>query len=231
MARADVLASRLDRGTELLRTGQAAEAVREFEGIVAEMPEHARAREALARARAQAEGERRRRRADKLVRDARNAFDEGGYALCVEILEQAGEIPPPPEMMPEIASLRRAAEARLAAQRQEREAAERARGQAIAIRTAAAAAEAAEDARALWEAAEAKLSEGEAALRGSTAGLAAAIFDEAAALYRQAEEAGATRKRERRRAEEARDRALAAQRTAEASNAERHPRDSAHGLL
>ncbi len=222
IARADVLASSFERGAGLLRAGQFAEAAGEFEAIVAEMPGHARAREALARARAQAEGERRRRRTDKLVQDARNALDEGGYALCIEILEQAGEVPPPHEVMPEIASLRRAVEARLAAQRQEREAAERARRQAIAARTAAAAAEGAEDARALWATGEAKLSEGEAALHGSTMGLAASIFDEAAALYRQAEEAGAARKRERRRAEEARDRAAAAQRTAEASDAERH---------
>jgi len=222
VARADELASAFERGADLLRMSRFAEAAAEFEAIVADMPEHARAREELAKARAQAEGERRQRLAARLVQDARGALDEGDYTLCLEILSQADEVPPPLEVVPEIASLRVAAEAGLATQRQEREAAEQAGERATARRAQAASAEAAEHARELWEVAEGKFSEGQAALRSSAMGRAVALFDEAAALYRQAHEAGVARRREREQAEQARDRAAEAQREAEASGAERH---------
>jgi hypothetical protein len=222
IARAEVLASAFERGSDLLRAGQFADAVSEFEAIVADLPEHVRALEALSRARAQAEGERRRQLAAKLVQDARKAFDEGGYTLCLEILKQADEIPQPIELTTGISSLREAAEVRLAAQRQEREAAEQASGQASANRARAVAADAAEYARDLWDAAETKLAEGQRALRGGSGARAAVVFEEAAALYRRAEEAGAAQKRERRRAEAARDRTGEPHRAAEEADAERH---------
>ena len=60
ITRADSLAPALRRASELLRAGQLAEAVGEFEAILAEMPEHARALDGLEQARAQVEVQRRR---------------------------------------------------------------------------------------------------------------------------------------------------------------------------
>ena len=115
ITRADSLAPALRRATELLQAGQSAEAVGEFETILAEMPEHARALDGLEQARAQVEVQRRRQLAAKLAQDARAALDEGNLTLCLEILEQAAQIPPPAEAVEEIASLREAVEAAVAA--------------------------------------------------------------------------------------------------------------------
>jgi hypothetical protein len=128
LTRADSLAPALRRATALLQAGQSAEAVGELEAILAEMPEHARALDGLAQARAHVEVQRRRQLAARLAQDARAALDEGSLTLCLEILDQAAQIPPPAEAVEELASLRETAEAAVAA----REAVRRARQEAEA---------------------------------------------------------------------------------------------------
>ena len=302
VARAEAVAEAMRRGAELLEARQFAEAMEEFEGVVAEMPEHARASEALGQARARAEEDRRHQLAVKLVQEARATLAEEAYTLCLEILKQAIEIPPPAEMAEEIAQLRLAAESGLAAQeaarrarqverardqmiqarlaaraqaapryvpalwndaevkaaeaqaalergtyaeavrafeaagtafgdaeklartvqQQERGVAERARQQAAEGQERARVAEAPESARELWEAAEAKSAEANAAFVDQSFSGAVAVFDEAIALYRRAEEAGQARQRERRRATEAREQAEQARRSAAEADAQQY---------
>src|SRR5713226_2864551 len=79
IARADSFAPAFQRGTELLEAGQLADAIIELE--------------ALEQARGRAEEQRRQQLAADLIRNARAALDEGDYALCLEILKQAAEVP------------------------------------------------------------------------------------------------------------------------------------------
>ena len=225
MARADAATEAMQRGAELLEAGQFADAVEEFEAIVAELPEHARAREALEEARVKAEQDRRRQLAVKVVQDARAALAEDACTLCLEILKQAMEIPPPAEVADEIAVLRQSAEMRLAALeevRRARQEAERAREQTARGRERARTAEAARYARELWDAAEAKCAEAEGIFSEQSPGAALGVFNEAAALYRQAESMGAARQRERLRAEEARGQATRARQGAADAAAEQY---------
>ena len=104
-----------ERATELLRAGQFAEAVGEFEAILAEMPEHARARDGLEQARAQVEVQRRRQLAAELAQDARAALDDRKSDPCLEILGGRSRSLVPPEAVEEMAGLRAAAEAAVAA--------------------------------------------------------------------------------------------------------------------
>jgi hypothetical protein len=222
IARADSFAPAFQRGTELLEAEQFVDAIMEFEAIVAEMPEHARALDALEKARGRAEEHRRQQHAAELIRNARAALDEGGYALCLEILEQAAEIPPSAEAALEIDRLRQAAgEARL----RERVRAEEAGDRAAQGRRTAAAAEAEPHAPAIWNEAVAKSAEAQAALAQEQYAKAAETFAAATALYHQAENQAREarrRLRERARAEEAGDRAAQGQRSAAAAEAERH---------
>src|SRR5262245_39645468 len=88
LSRAELLAPALQRGNELLQALQFADAAVKFQAILAEMPEHARAQEALRQAQAHGEEQRRQQLAAELVRDAHAAHGEGSYALCLEILKQ-----------------------------------------------------------------------------------------------------------------------------------------------
>src|SRR6266852_1421752 len=109
IAQADSLAPTFLRATELLQALQFADAAQEFEAIITDMPEHARAQEELRQARAQAEEQRRQQLAAQLLHEARTALDEGGYALGLEILNQAAAIPSPAALVQELASLRQTA--------------------------------------------------------------------------------------------------------------------------
>ncbi len=160
--------------------------------------------------------------AAELIRSARAALDEGGYARCLEILKQAAEIPPTAEAAREIDRLRQAAgEARL----RERTRADEARDRAAQGQRSAAAADAERHAPALWNEASAKWAEARATLAREQYDKGAETFDAATALYKQAEsQAREVRRgrRERARAEEAGDRAGEGQRRAAAAEADRH---------
>ncbi|HEV8456891.1 MAG TPA: hypothetical protein VGR44_01225, partial [Methylomirabilota bacterium] len=169
-----------------------------------------------------AEEQRRQQLAAELIRNARAALDEGGYARCLEILKQAAEVPPSAEVAQEIDRLRQAAgEARL----RERARADEARDRVAQGQRSAAAAEAERHAPALWNEAAAKSAEAQAALAQEQYAQAAETFAAATALYGQAESQAREARRRlrvRARAEEAGDRAAQGQRSAAAADAERH---------
>src|SRR6266705_3086301 len=122
--------------------------------------------------------------AAELIRSARAALDEGGYARCLEILKQAAEIPPTAEAAREIDRLRQAAgEARL----RERTRADEARDRAAQGQRSAAAADAERHAPALWNEASARSAEAQAALAREQYAEGAETFDAATALYHQAD--------------------------------------------
>jgi predicted Ser/Thr protein kinase len=222
IARADSMAAALQRGTDLLAAGQFADAVAELEVIVAEMPEHGRALEALEQAREKVEAERRRLLADRLVRDARTAFGEGAYTLCLELLGQAAEIPPPAEAEREIAMLRESAEGALTAQ-QARQHAERRREQMLEARRSAEAQAASRCAPSLWQEAEVKASEAEGAFAAEAVAAATPAFELAASAYHRARDvAREARSREREQAERAREEAARQRERAHATGAPRY---------
>ncbi len=191
MTQADALAPAFERATELLQAGQFADAVEEFEAVVTDMPEHVRALDGLSQARARVEAQRRHQLAVTLLQDARTAFTAGEFTLSLEILKQAAEIPPPPEAVQEIASLRETAEAAATAQettRRARQQAERARAQMAQARRAAQAQAGTQYAAALWNEAEAAGAEAEAAFAREAYADAGPAFDTATAAYRRFEE-------------------------------------------
>ena len=225
IGQAEALMPALQRGQEFLQSGQFADAVVEFEAIVAEMPEHGRALELLQQARGQAEVHRRRQIATQFLQEARTAFEEGQPSLCLEILKQAVDVSAPTETAAEFASLRASAEAALAAQdaaRRLREQAERAREEMTRRRYLARTAGAPQHVPELWSAAEARLAEAQAAFDGQSFRSAIELSSAAAAGYGRAEEAVRDLTRpERRQAEEAQERATLGQRDAVAVDAER----------
>jgi hypothetical protein len=223
IAQAESLMPALQRAEELLQAGQFTDAVVEFEAIVAEMPEHGRALEMLHQARTKAEEHRRRQIAAQFMQEAQTAFDDGQFGLCLEILKQAVDVSAPAEGAQEFTALRARAEAAQTAQeatRRLRDQADQARDEATRKRYLARAAEAAQLAPELWSAAEVKMSEARAALEARSFGAAVELFNAAAGIYARSEETLRDRSRlERRRAEEAQERATQGQREAVAADA------------
>jgi formylglycine-generating enzyme required for sulfatase activity len=190
IARADALAPALEQATGLLKAGRALDAVTELERIVAEMPEHTPAQNALARARVEAEAERQRQRVAKLVEEARVALRDGGYALCMALLQQAAQGPASAETTRSIASLREIAEAELAAQealRHARQLAEQAREQMANARRTALAWAASQHAPEVWNDAEAQSAEADDLVVRAAYTEAARAFEGGTLLYQQAE--------------------------------------------
>jgi hypothetical protein len=209
IARADALAPAFHRATELLEARQFAEAVAELEAIVVDVPEHARALDALARARTHLEADRRQQLSAKLTQDARAALEAGDYTLCLEILNQAAEIAPAAGVAQEISSLRQAAESAVAAREVSRRARHQAEGARARMTQARRAAQAQAETRyapSVWNEAEAKGAEAEAAFAREAYAEAETTFDETAAAYRRfVAIAGEARQRERAAAEQARE--------------------------
>jgi serine/threonine protein kinase len=208
IGRAETLAPAYLRGTGLLRALRFADAAIEFEAIIADMPEHARAQEGLRQARAQAEEQRRRQLTADLLREARVALDGGAHALCLEILGKAKAVPAPAAMVQELAALAQTAAAALQAEeaaRRERGLAERARDEMAQARREAQDQDASHYATDLWTEAEASAAEAQAYLAQKNYAEAGRAFQSAtAALRRAVEAAGAARAREQEAAERAR---------------------------
>jgi hypothetical protein len=228
IAQAEALAPAVQRGLALLQGGQFAEAVAEFEAIVSEMPEHRRALDALTQARAQADAQRERTHVLEIVEQARTALAEGRHAICFELLEQAAAIPASAEIVPELASLREAAEAVLAeqeaAQRAE-QGALRARDVMVEARRTAQAQAAAQYAPDLWNDAESRSSEAQAALARGTHAEAGPAFDAAAAAFqRAAAVAREAQLQELETAKQAREQMALGQQGAQAARAEQYAR-------
>ncbi len=205
------------------------DAIAEFEGIVADMPEHARATDSLARARAQVDAERRRQLATKLVGDARAAVAAGEYTLGLEILKQAAEIPPPAEAVPEIVTLRATAETAVAAHQASprfRQQAEDARAQMAQARQTARSQADVEDAPALWREAEAKSAGAEAAFAQAAYADAGPAFDAAIAAYRRFQDAAQEARRQAHdAAEQAREQAAQGRQRAQDAQAPQDARE------
>jgi hypothetical protein len=191
LARVDALARIVEHGDQLLEAGEYAAAALEFEAVLAEVPEHVRAREGLATAREKADEARRGQLAGLLVEDARAALHEGSPALCLDLLVQAAEVHSPILAEPELAALRAEAEVAVAAE----EAARRARTEAEAAREQMAAALASAQVLAaslapdLWSEAGAGAAEAQGALDRGAYGEAAVGFGAAASAYRRFEDA------------------------------------------
>src|SRR5262249_55113794 len=141
------------------------DAAEQFENIVAEMPDHQRARDDLDRARAQAGVQRQRQLASDLLARARAAFTDQRYALCLDLLKQASELALPDGASEEIAGLRQTALTRQESVRHARTDAEAARAALTTARGEAQEEHAAEHAEALWTEAEAAAARAEANLR------------------------------------------------------------------
>ena len=229
ITRADSLAPTFRRATELLQAGQLAEAVGEFEAILAEMPEHARALDGLEQARAQVELQRRRQLAAKLGQDARAALDEGSLTLCLEILEEAAQITPPAEAVQGIASLREVAEAAVAAREAVRRAQQEAEGAGAhmeQVRRAAQCRAGPQYAPSLWREAEAKSTEAATALVREAYVEARQSFEVAITVYRRFEEvAREAQRREHETAEQARSMAAQSRQRAQAEVASQYARE------
>ena len=192
MAQAESLGPAFERGLALLHGEQFEEAIPQLESIVAQMPDHWRALEGLAHARAQLDAQRQRKLAAKLVHDARTALAEQRHATCLELLEKIAAIPPPEEVIPELNSLRQSAKAALAEQEAAKHAqqrAERARDRMLQARTTAETQAAAQYGPDLWNDAESKAAEAQAALARQAPAEAEHAFDAAAATYKRSEEA------------------------------------------
>jgi predicted Ser/Thr protein kinase len=226
IARADALAPAFQRAHELLDTGGYEDAAEQFENIVAEMPDHQRARENLDRARARAGAQRQRQLATELLDKARAALADQRYALCLEILKQAGELSLPDTASEEISSLRATALGRQESLRHARGEADEARARVTAARNEAQAEEAAQHAAALWTEAEAAATAGEADLRREAYVETKEAFDKATALYRRATEAARQGQSEDRRAAgRARELATQGQRQAQSAGASQYARE------
>ncbi len=226
LARADSLKPALDSGLAALRAGDFDRAVLELDRVVSEMPEHAHAAESLREAQHRVvEKHQGREQLEAFVRQAREAYDAGEYARCLELLAWVAEHAAPEAEPADAARLRGDAKAaiaraqeeetsRLAARRRASEAAARMRDRAEQARRLAEAAEARLEQPHLWGQAETKLAEGRAALAQETYAPAEKHLDDARQLYDRAEAAA----RESRAA--AREAQAAAARRAEAPVAE-----------
>ncbi len=237
IARADALAPAVQHAHELLEAGRLTDAVQELEAVVAEMPQHARALESLARARDLAEAERRRQLAAQLMSDAQAALAERDYTLCLELLTQAAEIPLV-EAGPQIAALRQAAQAGREAQEaahRERQRAERAREQMAHAHRSAQAGALAAYAPELWDEAQAKATEAEAAFDREAHVEAGQGFVAAAEAYQRFQETAVdAQRREREGTERAREQAAHARERAVAARASQYahaPWDAAEERL
>ncbi len=247
-ARAAVEASEYARCLEILKQAEEisppAEVVQEIVSLRETAAAAAAAHEAARRARQQAEGSRTQmtqarrtaqtraevqhapllwHEAEAKSTEAEAAFARAAYAEAGQAFDAAA------------VAYRRFEEAAREAQRRERDAADRARQEATQGRQRARDEDALRYAREQWDAAEATFAEAQAAFARDAMGRAAGIFSEALAAYGRAEEtAREALRRERQRAEEAREQGAKAREGARATGAPRQgqelPSDAAAGI-
>ena len=170
----------------------------------------------MAQARADAEAEEAAQHAPAVWREAEAGSAAAEAALRREAYDEAKQAFDKAAL-----AYRRSLDASRQAQLEQRRSAERARDMAKQGQNQARAVGAAQYAKELWDAAEAKLGEAQSALAARSAASAGVAFTEASALYRRAEEAAReARERERRRADAARERSAEGQRSAATVDAE-----------
>jgi formylglycine-generating enzyme len=190
---AEAFVPALARAAAALEDGQAQVVIDALKPVVAEMPEHRRAKGLLEAANAALRvAERQRRQAADLVARAQEALSASGYTLCLTIVSHLVTLTVPTDLSREIASLRERAE-RLRANeesisRAQREA-EAARDRMAAARRGAHAWVAARHAGAHWTQAESLAAKAAKAFARGEHEPATRDFNEAERHYRAAEEA------------------------------------------
>jgi hypothetical protein len=225
--RAEAFRPALAEALAALDAGRVDEAVRSLEVIVAAIPDHLLAAQALDRAReAQLAVANERERVSALLRQADAALQQGQPGPGLEALRGVGALPAgAADLGSEVARMRAALERALAAERARQEA-ERALAAHTEARRQAQAAEAERYVRGQWGAAEAKAAESWAAWRRGAHAESTVLSAEAVELYgRAALSAGDVRRaleRARAQADEAATHAAAARRRAELAQAARY---------
>ncbi|MFN2427257.1 MAG: protein kinase [Candidatus Binatia bacterium] len=194
-------------GNKFLADGKFAEARKEFEAVVSQLPEYAAAAAALERARKAEEQEKNKKLARKLLDDARKLFEAKEPERCLGLLDKVSEIPGSAQLEGEMVPLRKEAEAlkaQLEAKRLARQLAERARAQVVDAKLPAESQGAAKHAAATWNKAGERLAEGNKLFSAEKYAEASAAFEAAAKDYQgAADEARKEVERQRRAAEEA----------------------------
>ncbi|HEY2773118.1 MAG TPA: protein kinase [Candidatus Binatia bacterium] len=197
----------LKRAQGHLDAGRFGEALKDFESVLAEVPDHPQAKAKLEQARTGAEAEQRRAQLKKLVEDARSALKAGDFQRCLTLLTQAAETPGSYSEENEIALLRDQAKAQLveqeAAQRA-KQSAQKAKDQMQATRRQAQGSDAARYAAASWKSAEEQSVKAEEEFAKGQWTLAVKLFEALTTGYQSvADEARDSKAKEQRAAEEA----------------------------
>jgi Protein kinase domain/PEGA domain len=197
LGKADAVAPAVQRGLSHLDAGRFADAIADFESVLAELPGHAHAATALGNARRRAEEERLRQRVVQRLDEARTAFERRAYRACLGVLAEMVAEAERFGLGHDAAGLRVAAEAGLRAEeaaRQEelhrqRDIAQAALALMEEARSLAHDVDVARRAEMPWHSAESKAADGLASLDREAFLAAAEAFAEATALYHGAEEA------------------------------------------
>ncbi|HEY2774540.1 MAG TPA: protein kinase [Candidatus Binatia bacterium] len=113
LKRADALEPQVHAAEAMLRDGRTAEVIAACNAVLEQVPEHLLVQGLLKRAKDIEQTRRKQQLARDLIDDARAALDEGDAPLCLSILEQAEEIPPPEDLRSLVNALRATASERI----------------------------------------------------------------------------------------------------------------------
>ncbi len=206
-AKLDKAEPQLQAGNKLLGENKFAEARKELEAVVALVPEHAAAKEALEKAKKGEEQEKNREAVRKLLEESKKALESKNPDLAISTLEKVGAVPGSASFEAEIITIRNDAKKLkevLEAKKLARQFAERARATVVDAKLPAESQGGAKYAAATWNSANTKTQEGNTLFQQEKYAEAQAAFEAAAKLYTTAaEEARQGREKERREAEEA----------------------------
>ncbi|HYC56904.1 MAG TPA: protein kinase [Candidatus Binatia bacterium] len=223
----EALDAEVKRGEALARAGDFGAAMETFQAVLARMPDHTMAQDALARARAAIESQAQRRLTEKLLSTARAALASGNGKECLRILDEARRLPSSAQVIAELDGLRRAAQGEIARRERldgQRAQAEKARANMIESRRQAAGHHASERAPALWQDAEDQAGEAASAFEAERFEAAIDAFHAAVDAFDNAADAAQVTVRREQEAER-RAREAAEQRAREA--AEQRAREAA----
>jgi hypothetical protein len=206
-AKLDKAEPQLQAGTKLLGEKKFAEARKELEAVVALVPEHAAAKDALEKAKKGEEQEKNRQAVRKLIDDAKKALESKNPDVCLASLDKLSEVPGSASFEAEIITVRNDAKKlkeELEAKKLARQFAERARATVVDAKLPAESQGGAKYAAATWTRANEETTKGNTLFQQEKYAESQAAFDAAAKLYQgAAEEARLGREKERREAEEA----------------------------
>jgi hypothetical protein len=206
-AKLDKAEPQLQAGTKLLGENKFAEARKELEAVVALVPEHNAAKEALEKAKKGEEQEKNRQAVRKLIDDAKKALETKNPDAAVASLEKVAAIPGAASFEAEIITVRNDAKKlkeELEAKKLARQFAERARATVVDAKLPAESQGAPKYSTATWTKANEETTRGNNLFQQEKYAESQAAFEAAAKLFTtSAEEARQGREKERREAEEA----------------------------